>query len=80
MNLDGNLGERIWIYAERCLRWSLKLTRSAGHAYALFNQSLKITERIGDVEGKANIPTHFFPRLKKKLLDLPPKILEFSCQ
>ncbi|WP_448268580.1 hypothetical protein [Nostoc sp. DSM 114159] len=41
---------------------------------------MKITERIGDVEGKANIPTHFFPRLKKKLLDLPRKILEFSCQ
>ncbi|MDZ7969286.1 MAG: hypothetical protein RM368_30805 [Nostoc sp. DedSLP03] len=57
-----------------------ELCRITGHAYALFNQSLKITERIGDVQGKANIPTHFFPWLRKKLRDLPPKILEFNYQ
>ncbi len=59
---------------------AVEVCRSAGYAYALFNQSLEMTERIGDVQGKANIPTYFFPRLRKKLLDLPPKILEFSCQ
>ncbi|MEH2081695.1 MAG: hypothetical protein V7K89_17320 [Nostoc sp.] len=53
---------------------------TTGYAHALFNQSLKITERIGDVQGKTNIPIYFFPRLRKKLLDLPLKILEFSCQ
>ncbi|MFN6567214.1 tetratricopeptide repeat protein [Dendronalium sp. ChiSLP03b] len=49
MNFDSNSGERIRIYAER----SLSQNSEYRSAIALYNQSLEITQRIGNVQGKA---------------------------